>query len=81
MENQPSSVLQHALHTPVNFFIIPLFALANTAIHLPPSWWKTEILNSNSLGITLGLLLGKPVGIVGFTLLGMGLGIANFRRV
>jgi NhaA family Na+:H+ antiporter len=77
MENQPSSVLQHALHTPVNFFIIPLFALANTAIHLPPSWWKTEIFNSNSLGITLGLLLGKPVGIVGFTLLGMGLGIAR----
>ena len=35
MENQPSSVLQHALHKPVNFFIIPLFALANTAIHLP----------------------------------------------
>jgi Na+:H+ antiporter, NhaA family len=77
MENQPSSVLQHALHTPVNFFIIPLFALANTAIHLPPNWWKTEIFNSNSLGITLGLLLGKPLGIVGFTLLGMGLGIAR----
>ena len=35
MEKQPSSILQHALHTPVNFFIIPLFALANTAIHLP----------------------------------------------
>jgi NhaA family Na+:H+ antiporter len=76
MENQPSSVLQHALHTPVNFFIIPLFALANTAIHLPPSW-KTEIFSSNSLGISLGLLLGKPIGIVGFTLLGMGLGIAK----
>ena len=58
----PSSILQHALHQPVNFFIIPLFALANTAIHLPASW-KSEILSSNSLGISLGLLLGKPVGI------------------
>jgi NhaA family Na+:H+ antiporter len=60
----------------VNFFIIPLFALANTAIHLPPAW-KTEIFSSNSLGIFLGLLLGKPLGIAGFSTLGILLGIAK----
>jgi NhaA family Na+:H+ antiporter len=76
MERPPSYVLQHALHKPVNFFIVPLFALANTAIHLPPSW-KAEIFNSNSLGISLGLVLGKPLGIVCFSLLGIGLGIAK----
>ena len=75
-ENQPSSILQHALHKPVNFIIIPLFALANTAIHLPDTW-KSEIFSANSLGIELGLLLGKPIGIVGFTLLGISLGIAK----
>ncbi len=75
-ENPPSSVLQHALHKPVNFLIIPLFALANTAIHLPAEW-KDEILNSNSLGIMLGLLLGKPLGITLFSLLGITLGIAR----
>ncbi|HET7000937.1 MAG TPA: Na+/H+ antiporter NhaA [Puia sp.] len=75
-ENQPSYKLQHALHNPVNFIIIPLFALANTAIHLD-STWKSELLSANSLGIELGLLLGKPIGIVGFTLLGILLGIAK----
>jgi Na+:H+ antiporter, NhaA family len=73
---EPSVVLQRALHKPVNFLIIPLFALANTAIHLPSSW-KSEIFSSNSLGIELGLLLGKPIGIVGFTLLATSLGIAK----
>jgi NhaA family Na+:H+ antiporter len=75
-EHQPSYILQHALHRPVNFIIIPLFALANTAIHLPNTW-KSEIFSANSLGIELGLLLGKPIGIVGFTLLGISLGIAK----
>ncbi len=76
IENQPSSVLQHALHRPVNFFIIPLFALANTAIHLPAEW-KSEIISSNSLGISLGLLLGKPLGIAGFSALGIAFGFAR----
>lgn len=75
-DSQPSSFLQHFLHKPVNFFIIPVFALANTAIHLP-SAWRTEIFSSNSLGIALGLLLGKPLGIAGFSALGIILGIAK----
>ena len=76
MENQPSSYLQHILHKPVNFLIIPLFALANTAIHLPAQW-KTEILSSNSLGISIGLLLGKPLGIAGFSALGIAFGFGR----
>ena len=79
LERQPSSVLQHALHKPVNFIIVPLFALANTAIHLPTGW-KHEIFSSNSLGISLGLLLGKPVGIAAFTALGISLGIAKLPQ-
>jgi Na+:H+ antiporter, NhaA family len=76
MQKPPSYILQHALHKPVNFIIIPLFALANTAIFLPKGW-KTEIFSSNSLGISLGLLLGKPIGIVGLSLLGISFGIAK----
>jgi NhaA family Na+:H+ antiporter len=76
MENQPSSYLQHILHKPVNFLIIPLFALANTSIHLPAQW-KTEILSSNSLGISIGLLLGKPLGIAGFSALGIAFGFGR----
>jgi NhaA family Na+:H+ antiporter len=76
MKNQPSSILQHALHKPVNLFIIPLFALANTAIRLPVEWNK-EILNSNGLGIIFGLLLGKPIGITLFSLAGIALGVTR----
>ena len=79
MKNPPSAILQHALHKPVNFFIIPLFALANTAIHLPKGW-HTELLSHNSLGISLGLIFGKPLGIVGFSLLAVMLGIGGLPK-
>ncbi len=60
--------LQHALHRPVAFVIMPLFALANTCIVLSPGWMQ-DLLAPASLGIILGLLLGKPLGIVGFSAL------------
>jgi len=58
--------LQHYLHKPVAFLIMPLFALANTAIILPSNI-LTSFNNTNSLGIILGLFLGKTIGIFGFT--------------
>ncbi len=54
--------LEHKLHTPVNFFIIPIFALANTAIVLPADIVDT-INTTLSWGIIAGLLIGKPLGI------------------
>ncbi|HNQ61776.1 MAG TPA: Na+/H+ antiporter NhaA [Bacteroidia bacterium] len=62
--------LEHALHTPVNFLIMPLFALANTAIVLGTGLLE-RLQTSESLGISLGLLLGKPIGIFGFILLAL----------
>jgi len=59
----PSYRLQHNLHVPVAFIIMPLFALANTAIVIEPDFYK-NLLSNNSLGIMLGLFLGKPIGIV-----------------
>ena len=51
------------LHTPVYFLIVPLFALANTAIYIPEN--ITGALNSRlSWGILTGLCIGKPLGIV-----------------
>ena len=60
--------LEHAFHNYVNFLIIPFFALANTAIIIP-SGFSAHISNNLSLGIMLGLLAGKPLGIVGITYL------------
>lgn len=62
-EKSPSHRLEHFLHKPVAFMILPIFALANTGIVIEAGW-KQELLTSNSAGIIAGLLLGKPLGIV-----------------
>ena len=59
----PSQKLQHVLHKPVAFIILPLFALANTGIVLAPGW-SHSLLGDNSLGILAGLVLGKPLGVL-----------------
>ena len=64
----PSYRLQHFLHKPVAFGILPLFALANTGI-LFLAGWPQGLLSANSLGILIGLVLGKPIGILLFCLL------------
>ena len=64
----PSYRLQHFLHKPVAFIILPIFALANTGLILSDGW-ANELTNNNSLGIILGLLIGKPLGILLFCFL------------
>lgn len=61
----PSYKLQHFLHKPVAFFIVPLFALANTGIILEQGW-LAQMGTANSIGIMAGLVVGKPVGILFF---------------
>lgn len=72
-KKSPSTVLQHRLHWPVTYFILPLFALTNTAIIIPPTFTH-DLISMNSLGIILGLLLGKPIGILLFALFGSWIG-------
>jgi NhaA family Na+:H+ antiporter len=74
-EGQPSSShrLENALHKPVAFLILPLFALANTGVVLDASL-LTSMIEPNSLGIIGGLVIGKPVGILSCTLLALWLG-------
>jgi NhaA family Na+:H+ antiporter len=59
------SKLEHRLHNPVQFIIIPLFVLANTAISLPAGFIH-HLSGQLSLGILAGLLIGKPLGILSF---------------
>ncbi|MDI9257056.1 MULTISPECIES: Na+/H+ antiporter NhaA [Flavobacterium] len=71
-----SYILQHFLHKPVAFFILPLFALANTAIVLS-SDWQSALQHHYTLGIALGLIVGKPVGIWLFSFLAVKLKIGQ----
>lgn len=54
--------LEHALTRPVNFIIMPIFALANTNITFE-SEMISGLFSNLGLGIILGLFLGKPIGI------------------
>lgn len=65
-EDSPSIQLQIILHKPVSYIVLPLFALANTVIVFPENFGN-ELLGSNALGIMLGLIIGKPIGILLFS--------------
>jgi NhaA family Na+:H+ antiporter len=72
----PSHRLENALHTPVAFLILPVFALANTGIVIEAGW-TGELLSANSLGVLLGLVVGKPVGIVLFSFAAVAFGVCR----
>jgi NhaA family Na+:H+ antiporter len=62
-EQSPSHKLELFLHKPLAFFILPIFALANTGI-LVEADWVQDVTSTNSIGIAAGLLLGKPLGVM-----------------
>ncbi len=75
----PSYLLQHFLHKPVAFIVLPIFALANTAILLKTGWHHS-IQDSYGMGISLGLFVGKPLGIFLFVYLAVLLGLSNLPQ-
>lgn len=65
-DGSPSSIsykVQHFLHRPVSFMIMPIFALANTGVAVSTNFLQT-IFTLNTIGIFSGLFIGKPLGIV-----------------
>ena len=75
-EKSTSYILQYYLHKPVAFIILPIFALANTAIFLNGDIGNT-LTQNYSLGIALGLIVGKPLGIFGLTFIAVKCGICK----
>lgn len=75
-EESPSHKLEHILHKPVAFIILPIFALANTGILINSESLQT-LLNSNEVGIMGGLLIGKPIGITILSFLAVSIGICK----
>ncbi len=62
--------LQHRLHPWTGFVIVPLFALANAGIHVDGDLLGDAVTSPITLGILLGYVVGKPLGIIGATWLG-----------
>ncbi|MRT92947.1 Na+/H+ antiporter NhaA [Ancylomarina sp. 16SWW S1-10-2] len=72
----PLQRLEHALHPFVIYFIVPLFAFANAGVIIDHQLLG-EVLEPISIGIILGLFLGKPIGIYLFAWAGVRLGFAR----
>jgi NhaA family Na+:H+ antiporter len=72
----PSHKLERRLHKPVAYLILPLFALANTGVTIDPQA-IAELSHANSLGIALGLLVGKPLGVILMCLVAVKTGICT----
>jgi NhaA family Na+:H+ antiporter len=78
--------LEIPLQKAVNFFILPLFAMANTAILIPHDI-VNALQSTIGIGIILGLVIGKPVGIFLFSRIMVSLNIArlptntNFKQL
>ncbi|SHG69159.1 Na+:H+ antiporter, NhaA family [Thermosyntropha lipolytica DSM 11003] len=74
--NTPLQRLEHALQPVASYFIIPVFALANAGVNFTSSEANIDFLNPITLGIILGLVVGKQLGITLFSYLGVKAGIA-----
>jgi NhaA family Na+:H+ antiporter len=73
----PLESLEHALHPWVAYLVLPLFAFTNAGLALG-GLQVSDVLAPVPLGIVLGLVLGKPVGIVAVALIARAAGIARF---
>ena len=63
----PSQRLEYALHHVVSFFIMPVFALANAGVAISGFGDLRVLLEPLGMGIFLGLVVGKPLGVFLFS--------------
>ncbi|KFF07565.1 Na+/H+ antiporter NhaA [Flavobacterium reichenbachii] len=78
-ENSISHKIEHFLHKPVAFVILPLFAMANTCVAIDSDWY-VGLNHPNAYGIILGLVIGKPLGIVLFSSIGITAGLCSLPK-
>ena len=73
----PLQRLEHILHPWVAFLILPIFALANAGLTIEGMSLAEAVAHPVTLGIGLGLLVGKPVGVLLFSYLATKTGLAS----
>jgi Na+:H+ antiporter, NhaA family len=75
-EDSPLHTLEHWLHKPVSFFVIPVFGFANAGVPLGDVT-ADALVKPLTLGVTLGLVAGKLIGVFGTAWLAIRLGLAD----
>jgi NhaA family Na+:H+ antiporter len=73
----PLERLERKLHPWVSYAIVPIFALANAGVEISGGVAESALESPVTLGVAIGLLAGKPVGIVAFTWLAVRLGLGR----
>jgi Na+:H+ antiporter, NhaA family len=71
--------LEHSLHSPVNFVILPIFAFANAGVGFSGMNAK-DLMDNVTIGITLGLFLGKQFGVFLFSFLAISLKLGSLPK-
>ena len=78
--SSPATRLEQELHLPVSLIVIPLFALANAGIHINFASIADVIFEPVSLGIIVGLIGGKILGIAGVSFVAIKAGLAKLPQ-
>ncbi len=68
---------EEAIHPWTSYFVVPLFALANAGVELGGEALRQAVTSRVSLGVALGLIIGKPAGIALFSLAAVRAGLAT----
>jgi len=76
----PLQQIERQLHLPVTYIVIPIFALANAGVPFNVFAGDTEVFNNVMVGVTLGLVVGKLIGIAGATWIGWKLGLGKLPQ-
>lgn len=75
-EQSPSHKLEHFLHKPVAFIVLPIFALANTGVIFGADWIQ-NMASMNNVGIAAGLIVGKPLGVTVLCAVAVAIGLCR----
>lgn len=76
----PLQRLMHALHPWVAFLILPLFAMGNTGLIFQDIVFSEAVSNPAVIGIIVGLVIGKPIGVLFFSYLSVKTGLASLPQ-
>ncbi len=83
----PAQTMEHTMHLPSAYIVIPVFSLANAGIPIDWSSFDSIVTHPVSIGIAAGLIFGKLIGIAGFSWLAIKLGLTslpndlNFKHI
>jgi len=76
----PAQVMERTMHIPSAYLIIPIFSLANAGIPVDWNSFGSIVTHPVSIGIAAGLVVGKLIGIAGFSWLVIKLGVTSLPK-